>query len=74
MSDSVETVTIDGASVEELGFFCCKSKPTSQGYREKLRWLQQCLADDHDISLRRRLEGADENWAGEFRKIDIAEL
>ena len=29
MSDSVGTVTIDGANVEELGFFCYKSKPKS---------------------------------------------
>jgi GNAT superfamily N-acetyltransferase len=41
MSDKFEIVTVDGTNVEELGFFCYKSKPDSDGYRNKLNWLKE---------------------------------
>lgn len=33
MSEPFRIVTVDETNVEEHGFFCYKSKPTSTGYR-----------------------------------------
>jgi hypothetical protein len=36
MSDDLKVVTVDATNVAEQGFFCYKSKPKSEGYRQKL--------------------------------------
>ena len=41
MSDQVEIISVDATNVDELGFFCYKSKPKSAGYQHKLNWLKQ---------------------------------
>lgn len=51
MNDSVEIVTVDGANVEEHGFFCYKSKPKSQGYQKKLHWLRQRFTEGLRIKI-----------------------
>lgn len=40
MSQNVELITVDATNDQEHGFFCYKSKPRSQGYRNKLSWLR----------------------------------
>jgi ribosomal protein S18 acetylase RimI-like enzyme len=55
MSKSVELITVDAGNVEEHGFFCYKSKPKSEGYQRKTRWIQ-----DHgknDLKLKIIVEG-----------------
>ena len=37
----VEIAAVDAGSVDELGFFCYKSKPKSEGYHAKRAWLEQ---------------------------------
>jgi GNAT superfamily N-acetyltransferase len=37
--------TIDASNVDRYGFFCYKSKPKTQGYRQKREWLGACLAE-----------------------------
>lgn len=41
MAESMAIRSIDASNVEELGFFCYKSKPKSTGYRQKLAWLKE---------------------------------
>jgi ribosomal protein S18 acetylase RimI-like enzyme len=50
MSD-VEIVTVDAGNVAELGFFCYKSKRKTEGYRDKLRWLQKRFAEGLRIHI-----------------------
>jgi GNAT superfamily N-acetyltransferase len=51
MSDSVQIVTVDGENVDEFGFFCYKSKPKSQGYKDKLAWLRQRFEEGLRIKI-----------------------
>jgi L-amino acid N-acyltransferase YncA len=51
MNDSVEIITVDGTNVEEYGFFCYKSKPKSQGYRKKMRWLRRRFMEGLRIKI-----------------------
>ena len=37
--------TIDPSNVDRYGFFCYKSKPKTQGFRQKREWLGSCLAE-----------------------------
>jgi L-amino acid N-acyltransferase YncA len=37
--------TIDPSNVDRYGFFCYKSKPKTQGFRQKREWLGNCLPD-----------------------------
>jgi GNAT superfamily N-acetyltransferase len=37
--------TIDTSNVDRYGFFCYKSKPKTQGFRQKREWLGNCLAE-----------------------------
>ncbi|OGN89570.1 MAG: hypothetical protein A2Y88_12950 [Chloroflexi bacterium RBG_13_48_10] len=37
--------TIDASNVDRYGFFCYKSKPKTQGFRQKHEWLGTCLAE-----------------------------
>jgi hypothetical protein len=40
-TDAVGIVTVDATNIAQHGFFCCKSKPKSEGYGRKLTWLEQ---------------------------------
>jgi GNAT superfamily N-acetyltransferase len=51
----VKLVTVDSTNVEEHGFFCYKSKPKSEGYRRKVRWVQDHGTDD--LRMRILFEG-----------------
>ena len=51
MSNTVEIVTVDSANVDEYGFFCYKSKPKAEGYRRKLDWLRQRLAEGMKLKI-----------------------
>jgi GNAT superfamily N-acetyltransferase len=37
--------TIDPSNLDRYGFFCYKSKPKTQGFRQKREWLASCLAE-----------------------------
>ncbi len=37
--------TIDASNVDRYGFFCYKSKPKTDGYRQKREWLEGSLAE-----------------------------
>jgi len=50
MSDA-EIVTVDASNVEEQGFFCYKSKPKSEGHRQKLDWLRARFAEGLRIKI-----------------------
>jgi len=51
MSSRIEIVTVDATNVAQHGFFCYKSKPTSEGYRRKLNWLEQRFAEGLRIKI-----------------------
>lgn len=51
MSSAVEFVTVDAANVDERGFFCYKSKPKSDGYAQKLNWLQDRFSEGLKIHI-----------------------
>lgn len=69
MSEHIEIVSVDAASVEEYGFFCYKSKPKSVGYQQKLDWLRQRFAEGMRIKIvydGKRSVGFIEYLPGEF--------
>jgi ribosomal protein S18 acetylase RimI-like enzyme len=43
--------TVTAENVEDLGFFCYKSKPKSQGYQNKLAWLQERFQEGLTIKI-----------------------
>ena len=45
MSETVEIISFDSENLTNHGFFCYKSKPKSDGYRQKLDWLSQRQAE-----------------------------
>ena len=52
MDTPVEVITVDDADkAAEHGFFCYKSKPRTQGYRNKLAWLDQRFAEGLQIRI-----------------------
>ena len=51
MSSCVELITVDESNFAEQGFFCYKSKPKSDGYRNKQKWLQQRFAEGMRLKL-----------------------
>jgi L-amino acid N-acyltransferase YncA len=51
MNNTIEIVTVDATNVEKRGFFCYKSKSKSAGYRQKLDWLYQRLAEGLSIKI-----------------------
>ena len=51
MGSTVEIITVDETNVEDEGFFCYKSKPKSQGYRDKLAWLRGRLAEGMRLKI-----------------------
>jgi ribosomal protein S18 acetylase RimI-like enzyme len=56
MTDDIHVVTVDSANVDEQGFFCYKSKPKSEGYRRKLAWAKERLAEGLTIHILREGE------------------
>jgi GNAT superfamily N-acetyltransferase len=50
MSD-VTIVPVNNTNVDDLGFFCYKSKPKSPGYRLKLEWLRERFAEGMAIKI-----------------------
>jgi GNAT superfamily N-acetyltransferase len=51
MSSAVEIVTVDAGNVDELGFFCFKSKRKSEGYAQKLNWLRDRFTEGLKIHI-----------------------
>jgi L-amino acid N-acyltransferase YncA len=51
MSSDVEISTVDASTVDELGFFCYKSKPKSDGYRRKKAWLEERFSEGMRIKI-----------------------
>jgi L-amino acid N-acyltransferase YncA len=43
--------TIDPSNVDRYGFFCYKSKPKTQGFRQKREWLGSCLAQGVKLKI-----------------------
>ena len=41
----LELVSVNSTNVGQAGFFCYKSKPKTEGYRQKLAWLDQRFAE-----------------------------
>ena len=75
MSAEVRIVTVDETSVDDLGFFCYKSKKRTEGYRLKLEWLRSHLSEDMRIKIiheGKRSVGFIEYLPGEFgwRAVD----
>lgn len=55
MEEAPRMVTVTAENVDEEGFFCYKSKPKSEGYRVKKRWLRDRFAEG--LTLRMIYEG-----------------
>jgi hypothetical protein len=56
MDDSVHIAPIDGSNVEERGFFCRKSKPKTEGFRNReFRMLDSMLKGYAQVNQGRRL-------------------
>jgi GNAT superfamily N-acetyltransferase len=51
MSRGVEIVSVNADNVDELGFFCYKSKPKSAGFQQKLGWLRGRFAEGMRIKI-----------------------
>jgi ribosomal protein S18 acetylase RimI-like enzyme len=51
MTTDVRTATVDATNVDQLGFFCYKSKPKSEGYAQKLAWLKERFSEGLRIDL-----------------------
>lgn len=51
MTTEVEMAAVDATNVDQLGFFCYKSKPKSAGYAQKLAWVKQRLSEGLRIAL-----------------------
>jgi GNAT superfamily N-acetyltransferase len=51
MSSAVEMVTVDAGNVDELGFFCFKSKRKADGYAQKLNWLRDRFTEGLKIHI-----------------------
>jgi GNAT superfamily N-acetyltransferase len=51
MSNDVEMATVDASNVGERGFFCYKSKPKSEGYAQKLNWLEDRFSEGLKIQI-----------------------
>jgi ribosomal protein S18 acetylase RimI-like enzyme len=69
MTEEVKMVTVDVTNVAEHGFFCYKSKPKSEGYQQKLAWLEQRFAEGMQIKMiyeGKRSVGFIEYIPGEF--------
>jgi N-acetylglutamate synthase-like GNAT family acetyltransferase len=47
----MEMATVDATNVDQLGFFCYKSKPKSEGYAQKLTWVKERLSEGLRIDL-----------------------
>lgn len=51
MDTNVEIVPIDTTNLAEHGFFCRKSKRKTEGYRQKLDWVEQRLSEGLQIKI-----------------------
>lgn len=51
MNDDVRIDTVTNANVDELRFFCMKSKPKSEGFLRKRRWLEDRFAEGMQIKI-----------------------
>ena len=51
MDGQVKIVTVDATNVTSYGFFCYKSKPKSEGYQRKLKWLQARFSEGMKIKI-----------------------
>lgn len=49
--NSIEITDVNAANVDRLGFFCAMSKPQSEGYQRKLRWLKQRFAEGLKLKI-----------------------
>jgi len=48
---SLKIIDVNGNNVAKTGFFCCMSKPESEGYRQKLDWLKGRFAEGLKIKM-----------------------
>lgn len=46
-----EIIDVDASNLEQLGFYCYRSKKSSEGYRSKLHWLKQRFDEGMRIKL-----------------------
>ncbi len=46
-----QLIEVTAENVAETGFFCCMSKPKSQGYQSKLNWLKARFAEGMRIKM-----------------------
>lgn len=51
---AIKIVDINPSNVDELGFFCCMSKPDSAGHREKLAWVKERFSEGLRIKIVQR--------------------
>ncbi len=51
MSNAIRIVTVDGTNVDQERFFCYKSKPKTEGYRQKYDWLSQRFAEGMKLKI-----------------------
>jgi len=51
MAGDIQIVTINAHNVDEQGFFCYKSKRKTEGYRRKLAWVKEQLAEGLTIHV-----------------------
>jgi N-acetylglutamate synthase-like GNAT family acetyltransferase len=48
---AIEIVDVNPSNVDELGFFCCMSKPDSAGHQEKLAWVKERFSEGLRIKV-----------------------
>jgi GNAT superfamily N-acetyltransferase len=51
MDNGVEIITVDAGNVAKQGFFCYKSKRKTEGFRRKLDWVEQRLAEGMRVKI-----------------------
>lgn len=44
-------ITVDASNLKEHGFFCYKSKPKAEGYKNKKSWLEQRFAEGMKLHM-----------------------
>jgi L-amino acid N-acyltransferase YncA len=51
---AIQIIDVNLSNVDELGFFCCMSKPDSAGHEEKLAWVKERFREGLRIKMIQR--------------------
>ncbi|WP_169824094.1 hypothetical protein [Anaerobacillus alkalidiazotrophicus] len=47
----IEIIDVNSSNVETYGFFCLRSKPKSEGYKKKIKWLKHRFNDGLKLKI-----------------------